>query len=151
MTQLTTSSPQAEEQSLYERIEIKLGVEPVRSDSDLALLVEQRLPIQSVVSLTQQGLTEQEVYALVLPRRTFTHRKTNHQPLTREESDKAVRLARIAALAEVIFGNKEKASRWLRKAKRRFAARTPLAMLTTEAGARLVEEMLYQIDAGMAA
>ena len=151
MTQLTTSSPQAEEQSLYQRIEAKLGIEPVRSDSDLAMLVEQRLPVPSVVSLTQQGLTEQEVYALVLPRRTFTHRKTNRQPLTREESDKAVRLARIAALAEVVFGNKEKASRWLRKAKRRFAARTPLAMLATEAGGRLVEEMLYQIDDGMAA
>ena len=151
MTQLTTSSPQAEEQSLYQRIEAKLGIEPVRSDSDLAMLVEQRLPVPSVVSLTQQGLTEQEVYALVLPRRAFTHRKTNRQPLTREESDKAVRLARIAALAEVVFGNKEKASRWLRKAKRRFAARTPLAMLATEAGGRLVEEMLYQIDDGMAA
>lgn len=81
----------------------------------------------------------------------FTHRKTKRQPLTREESDKAVRFARLTALAEAVFGNEAKASRWLRKPKRRFASRTPLAMLATEAGARLVEEMLYQIDDGMAA
>jgi putative toxin-antitoxin system antitoxin component (TIGR02293 family) len=68
-----------------------------------------------------------------------------------EESDRAVRLARITALAEEVFGSEEKAFRWLRKPKRRFGSRTPLEMLGTEAGARLVEEMLYQIDEGMAA
>ena len=150
MTQTMLSSS-AEEPTLYQRIETKLGIEPVRSDSDLATLVEQRLPLHSLLSLTKQGFSEQEVYALVLPRRTFTHRKTKHQPLTREESDKVVRLARITALAETVFGNETKASRWLRKPKRRFASRSPLSLLGTEAGARLVEEMLYQIDDGMAA
>ena len=58
----------------------------------------------------------------------------------REESDKVVRIARITALAEKVFGNEEKAFRWLRKPKRRFASRTPLEVLATEAGAQLVEE-----------
>jgi putative toxin-antitoxin system antitoxin component (TIGR02293 family) len=101
--------------------------------------------------LTKHGLAEQEIYELVLPRRTLAHRRAKHQPLTREESDKAVRLARITALAEQVFGDEEKASRWLRQPKRRFGSRTPLDLLSTEAGARLVEEMLYQIDDGMVA
>ena len=44
-----------------------------------------------------------------------------------------------------------KAGRWLRKAKSRFGGRSPLEMLRTEAGARLVEEMLLQLDYGFVA
>jgi uncharacterized protein (DUF2384 family) len=37
----------------------------------------------------------------------------------------------------------------MRKPKRQFAAKTPIEMLVTEAGARLVEELIAQIDDGM--
>jgi putative toxin-antitoxin system antitoxin component (TIGR02293 family) len=60
-----------------------------------------------------------------------------------------VRVARISAMAEQVFGEPGRAWRWLRKAKRRFAGRTPVAMLATEAGARLVEEMIGQIEHGV--
>jgi putative toxin-antitoxin system antitoxin component (TIGR02293 family) len=138
-------------QTLYQRIETKLGVEPLRSDHDLVTLVERRLPVRTLTSLTKHGIAEQEIYNLVLPRRTLTHRRAKHQLLTREESDKVVRLARVTALAEQVFGDEAKASRWLRQSKRRFGSSTPLDLLATEAGARLVEEMLYQIDDGMVA
>jgi putative toxin-antitoxin system antitoxin component (TIGR02293 family) len=49
----------------------------------------------------------------------------------------------------VVFGDDAKAGRWLRKAKQRFEGRTPLEVLRTEAGARLVEEMLLQLDFGI--
>lgn len=137
--------------TLYDRIETKLGIEPIRSDKDLARLVEDHLPTQVIISLLKHGLTDNEIYALVIPRRTLTHRKTRHESLSREESDRAVRLARITALAEEVFGDQDRAFRWLRKPKHRFDGRTPLELLATEAGARLVEEMLYQIDEGMAA
>jgi uncharacterized protein (DUF2384 family) len=39
----------------------------------------------------------------------------------------------------------------MRTEKKRFRGRTPMAMMATEAGSRLVEEFLYQIDEGMAA
>jgi putative toxin-antitoxin system antitoxin component (TIGR02293 family) len=151
MAQTETHPDETTDQTLYQRIESKLGIKHLRSDSDLATLVERRLPVQSVLSLTKHGLAEGEVYALILPRRTLTHRRAKRQLLTREESDRAVRLARITALAEEVFGSEEKAFRWLRKPKRRFGSRTPLEMLVTEAGSRLVEELLYQIDEGMAA
>lgn len=38
---------------------------------------------------------------------------------------------------------------WMRKAKKRFEGETPMQMLQTEAGARLVEQMLLQLDEGM--
>ena len=102
-------------------------------------------------SLTSHGISDEEIYSFILPRRTLAHRKTRREPLTHEESDRAVRFARITSLAEEVFGNDAKASRWLRKPKSRFEERTPLELLRTEAGARLVEEMLLQLDYGFAA
>ncbi len=96
-------------------------------------------------------MTDEEVYTFILPRSTLAHRKSRQESLTHEESDRAVRMARITAMAEEIFGDDAKAARWLRKAKVRFAGRTPLATLQTEAGARLVEELLLQLDYGFAA
>jgi len=135
----------------YRRMEAKLGHTPLRSDRDLARLVEERLPLASVEALSAHGITDEEIYRFIVPRRTLVHRKTRHEPLTHEESDRAVRMARITSLAEEVFGNDAKASRWLRKPKSRFDQKTPLEMLRTEAGARLVEEMLLQLDYGFAA
>jgi putative toxin-antitoxin system antitoxin component (TIGR02293 family) len=66
-----------------------------------------------------------------------------------DETDKALRLARITELGEKVFGNKEKANRWLRKQKRSLDGQSPLTYLGSEAGARVVEEMLLRIDSGI--
>jgi putative toxin-antitoxin system antitoxin component (TIGR02293 family) len=71
--------------------------------------------------------------------------------LSREESDRAVRIATITSMAEQVFGDSERAWRWLRTPKKHCEWRTPMEQLGTEAGARLVEEMLQQIDHGMLA
>jgi putative toxin-antitoxin system antitoxin component (TIGR02293 family) len=97
------------------------------------------------------GLSDAEAYGLIVPRRTLAHRLAKKEPLSREESDKAVRVARITSLAEQSFGEPGRAWRWMRKPKRRFQGRRPIEMLATEAGARLVEEMIYQVDDGIAA
>ncbi|WP_035354736.1 type II RES/Xre toxin-antitoxin system antitoxin [Edaphobacter aggregans] len=134
--------------SIFGRIERKLGTKQLQTDGDLARLVEARLPVSSIEALSSHGLTDEEIYTYILPRRTLVHRRSKHEALTHDESDKAVRLARIASLAEEVFGEDEKAGRWLRKPKQRFEGRTPLEVLKTEAGARLVEEMLLQLDYG---
>ena len=126
-----------------------LGVSTIRSGEDLASLVEKRLPATAIKALVRGGLSDAEVYQLIVPRRTLAHRIARHQPLSREESDKAVRVARITAMAEQVFGEVERAWRWLRKPKQRFGGKTPVDMLATEAGARLVEEMVGQIDHGI--
>jgi putative toxin-antitoxin system antitoxin component (TIGR02293 family) len=70
----------------------------------------------------------------------------SNELLTHDESDRAVRIARITSQAEEVFGDDAKAARWLRKPKARFEGRVPLELLRTEAGSRIVEEMLLQID-----
>jgi putative toxin-antitoxin system antitoxin component (TIGR02293 family) len=129
----------------------KLGIARIRSDEDLATLVEKRLPATAVQSLLRGGLSAAEAYQLIVPRKTLAHRIARRQPLSREESDKAVRVARITTMAERAFRDACKAWRWLRKPKRRFEGKTPLEMLVTEAGTRLVEETIVQFAYGMMA
>jgi putative toxin-antitoxin system antitoxin component (TIGR02293 family) len=137
--------------AFYARMESKLGLTALHSDSDLVQIVEDRLPLATVDALGSNGMTDEEIYQFIVPRRTLAHRKSRQEPLSHEESDRAVRIARIASLAEEVFGDDAKAARWLRKPKARFTQRTPLELLRTEAGARVVEEMLLQLDYGFAA
>ncbi|MDD5036947.1 MAG: hypothetical protein PHE55_19650 [Methylococcaceae bacterium] len=59
--------------------------------------------------------------ALVLPPRTLAHRRAKGQFLSPDESDRALRVARLVALAEGVFGDREKALCWLRKPQARFS------------------------------
>jgi putative toxin-antitoxin system antitoxin component (TIGR02293 family) len=110
-----------------------------------------RVSPEAVNSLAASGYSEAEIFELVVPKRTLARRQAKRESLTVEESDKALRLARIADLASRVFGDEEKAHRWLRKPKRALNGETPLAFLASESGARRVEQMLHSIDHGMAA
>jgi putative toxin-antitoxin system antitoxin component (TIGR02293 family) len=100
-------------------------------------------------ALRQRGYSDEEIFAFVIPKRTLMRRRADAEPLTVEENDKVLRLARIATQAERVFGNPDKAHRWLRKAKRELGGETPLAFLASEAAARVVEEMLNRIEHGI--
>lgn len=138
-------------EGFYPRLGNKIGIERLRSEADAAFAVEQRLPLTALESLTHGGVSDEEVYRLVIPRRTLAHRRANAEALTQDESDRAVRVARAVSLAEEVFGESDRALRWMRKPKHRFQGRSPMELLVTEAGARLVEELLYQVDHGMVA
>ena len=71
--------------------------------------------------------------------------------LSIDESDRVVRLIRIASRAKGVFGSPEKAWRWLRKPKKAFEGKTCIDMLATEQGGREVDNMLIRIEHGMAA
>jgi putative toxin-antitoxin system antitoxin component (TIGR02293 family) len=133
------------------RVQEILQTPRLRSDQDLVQAVEERLSTDAIEGLRRSGVTDEEVYALVVPRRTLTHRRARQEALSRDESDRAVRLARTTALAEQVFGESDRSWRWLRAPKRQFRGRSPLQLLATEAGARLVEELLHRVDEGMAA
>lgn len=64
--------------------------------------------------------------------------------LTVDESEYLFRTAHIFAIAESIFACDEKAKRWLFSSKQRFSGKSPMAMVCTVPGTRLVEELLAQ-------
>ncbi len=112
--------------------------------------VESGLPLASMAAfLEASGVALRDIYDVVIPARTLKHRRAQRSPLSPDESDKLARLARIFDQAVVVFGDTERARNWLTQPKKRFENRTPLNMLRTEIGGRLVEEMLGQIDEGM--
>lgn len=127
-----------------------LGAE-VRSQADLVRLVRGRLPLAALGGLARAGMSEREIEAFVIPQRTRRHRAAKRQPLTVDESERAVRLMRIQALADETFGDVEKAGRWLRRPLAELDGEPPLAVSQTEAGARLLETVLGKIAWGAAA
>jgi putative toxin-antitoxin system antitoxin component (TIGR02293 family) len=108
-----------------------------------------RVEAGALEELARHGYSEDEIFALVVPKRTLARRKAASESLTIEETDKMLRLERIAVQAERVFGDAEKAQRWIRKPKRALSGETPLAYLASEAGARVVEEMLFRIEHGI--
>lgn len=124
----------------------------VRSELELANVV--RLGFWPAVTekLFDGGvLTKTDMERLVMPRRTLNHRIKKGERLTRDESDRVARVARIVAMAEETFGNRDKASSWLHKPKRGFDGQTPIDLLDTAEGARVVEDRLFRIAHGLAA
>jgi putative toxin-antitoxin system antitoxin component (TIGR02293 family) len=97
------------------------------------------------------GFSDAEIRQFVIPERTQRHRKVQRQPLTVEESDRLVRMTRIQALAEDVFGDPKQANRWLREGLGILGGKSPLDVARTDAGARVIEQILAKIDWGAAA
>jgi putative toxin-antitoxin system antitoxin component (TIGR02293 family) len=113
-------------------------------------VLEQGVPLDTMSNfIAASGVAMKDVYDIVIPARTLKHRRQRDESLTVDESDKLARLVRIFDLTVKVFGDSHRALDWLQRPKERFEERTPLHMLRTEFGARLVEEMLIQIDEGM--
>ncbi|WP_263366919.1 type II RES/Xre toxin-antitoxin system antitoxin [Edaphobacter bradus] len=112
--------------------------------------VEAGVPVETMTSfVTASGMQLKDIYDIVIPARTLKHRKARKEALTSDESDKLARLIRVYDQAMRVFDDKDKALYWLNESKRRFEGRTPLQMLRTDLGGRMVEEMLGQIEHGM--
>lgn len=127
-----------------------IGLE-VKSDGDMARAVAAGFTVKAIDALRRSGVTDREVDALIIKRRTLSNRQANGGRLTLEESDRAARVARSMALAEQTFANQEKADRWLHRNLSALGGSTPMDLIRTEAGARVVENLLARISYGAAA
>jgi putative toxin-antitoxin system antitoxin component (TIGR02293 family) len=121
----------------------------ITTADELPLAPAMRARADVIAELAHHGYSEDELSQLVVPKRTLARRRAKGELLTVEETDKALRLKRIATIAEKVFGDPAKAQRWLRKPKRSLDSDTPLAYLASETGARIVEEMLGRIEHGI--
>lgn len=124
----------------------------VRTEADFVKVIETGLPLASLAELVKnEGFVADEIDRLIIPRRTLSHRRARNQPLNRTESERAIRVASLTALAEETFVDPEKAQRWLRRPTTALGGKRPLDLLDTEPGARTVEQLLYRISHGIAA
>ena len=120
----------------------------VRSDADMAMAVGAGFKVDVIDILRTRGITDREIGDLIIKPRTLSHRRANRSKLTVEESDRAARVARAIALAENTFANRDKADRWLHKRLNTLGGRTPMELIRTDAGARIVENLMARISWG---
>ena len=120
----------------------------VRSDADMAMAVDLGFTVEAIDALKKRGVTDREIGDLIIKPRTLSHRRANRSKLTVEESDRAARVARAFALAEKTFANRDKADRWLHKNLNSLGGRTPMELIRTDAGARIVENLMARISWG---
>jgi putative toxin-antitoxin system antitoxin component (TIGR02293 family) len=143
-------------QPVIEQVFRKLGGyqalgEEVASEADLARIVGRGIRLHVLGHVQKAGFSKQEIERFIIPARTWRHRKVKREPLSIEESDRVVRLTRIQALAEDVFQDLDNANRWLREQLGILDGKCPLEVARTEAGARLIEQLLAKIDWGAAA
>lgn len=142
-------------QPVIERVFRKLGGyqalgTDVSSEADLARIVDRGIRLDVLGHVARAGFSRQEIEHFIIPARTWRHRKIKKEPLSVAESDRVVRLTRIQALAEDVFGNVANANRWLREGLGILDGKSPLEVTRTESGARLVEQLLAKLDWGAA-
>jgi putative toxin-antitoxin system antitoxin component (TIGR02293 family) len=101
--------------------------------------------------IRQRLISREEFHAIVIKQRTYSHRCTNCQRLTSEETDRMLRLLRLKAYCADFFGSLEKADEWLRACNDGFNGKKPIDLLQTESGSRLVEQTLERIAWGVIA
>jgi putative toxin-antitoxin system antitoxin component (TIGR02293 family) len=134
--------PSSAPQPLIESVFRKLGGHRalgtnVSSEADIARIVHRGIRLVVLGHVARAGFSKRRSSALS-PARTWRHRKAKKEPLSIEESDRVVRLTRIQALAEDVFGDVAKANRWLREREGILDGKSPLEVARTESGARLI-------------
>jgi putative toxin-antitoxin system antitoxin component (TIGR02293 family) len=132
------------------RLEMLLGIPLDASDVEIHALIVAGFPAQSIKSLSDEGVVCAAGLSQIIAPNTLNHRCARSQRLTLGESDRVFRFAHVTAMAETLFGDSQKAQRWLSKPKQRFAMEPPYALLSTSPGTRLVEESLIQLAEGLA-
>ena len=122
----------------------------VHSQLDLADLILKGMPRRAAEALRRRMHSSEQEFAQSLGISAKTLQRSVSKPrLTPAQGDRLYRLARIVAMAEDVLEDEEQAYRWLREPHRGLGGRVALDLISTEAGAREVEDLLGRIEHGV--
>lgn len=135
-----------------ERVARILGLKPtVRSVADIAEAVESGLPKQSLERVVErsgiEGPGRLKLMYRVVPAATYKRRLR----LKLVESEKTERLARVIALAEMLWDDEAEARRFLSTPHPELGRKKPIEAALTELGARQVEDIVNRALFGLPA
>ncbi|EMI6953604.1 antitoxin Xre/MbcA/ParS toxin-binding domain-containing protein [Pseudomonas aeruginosa] len=134
-----------------------LGLPENATDADVHTHIMKGIPIAQLAKLLRNGDIDTHACEQISPglalkerlaNRTTTPGVSPDDRLSADESDRLYRVVHTVVIAEFLFGSRDKAQRWLSKPKDRFSGNSPLQMLTSTAGAQLVEELMAQLAEG---
>jgi putative toxin-antitoxin system antitoxin component (TIGR02293 family) len=121
----------------------------VRTWTELDRVVRAGLPKRSLQLVAHRavepGASVTAFVHSVVPPATFKRRSR----LSVEESERTERLARVVALAERLWEDRDDARAFLNRPHPLLQGETPLNVARTELGARRVERLLHDIEHGL--
>jgi putative toxin-antitoxin system antitoxin component (TIGR02293 family) len=122
----------------------------VRTVADLSRRVAEGLPFRSLGKVTAYfpPSYRARVEQLVVPRTTMG-RRAQAGVLSREESERLERVARVTTLAEQVLESREDAQRFLTSPHPLLDGDAPLDLAATDLGARRVEDVLWRLEYGL--
>lgn len=92
------------------------------------------------------GLTDREMARILnLSERTY-HRYKDEARLDVSASDRLLQLKKLLQYGEEVFGERGKFTRWIRRPLRVLGGKTPLELMDTNTGTKLVENTLGRIE-----
>jgi putative toxin-antitoxin system antitoxin component (TIGR02293 family) len=119
----------------------------VRTTADLMEAVEAGLPKASLQALVQRWSSDaasaREIKRAVAAKSSLARREEN---LSKEESERLERLARVTALAEHVWSDPCLAHEFLTSPQPQLGGERPLDLARSELGARRVEQRLYAVE-----
>ena len=133
-----------------DRVAQDAGLRPnVRSVADIAEAVESGLPKQSLERVVErsgvEGPARLKLMHRVVPAATYKRR----QRLKLVESERTERLARVIALAEMLWDDEAEARRFLATPHPELGRKKPIEAALTELGARQVEDVVMRALHGL--
>jgi len=123
-----------------------VGWNDVEADTAIrkGLSIDLAMHLQELLDLTDAEAAR----ILGRSRSTYARYRNAGRALGVAEGERAVRVARLIALAADTVGALDKAARWMREANYALGGRVPLIMAETEPGARVVRNLLHGIQHG---
>ncbi len=103
--------------------------------------------LESVLRRYRIPLSQMQVL-LDISDRTLARRR-EQKILSKAESDRLYRVARVAVRAEEVLGSSQTAERWLKEPIPALGFETPLSTLDTDEGAQMVSDILGRIEHGV--
>lgn len=134
--------------TIYSRMGEILSI-AVHSEADVVQAVTKGIDLKPlIVRMKDLGV---DIH-LIAPESTIRRRLQDNQRLNTDESERAVRLARVKAHAVELFGDEESAQAWLTTPAPYLEGSesiSPYALSVTDAGARLVESLMLKTAHGI--
>lgn len=118
---------------------------------DVARAIEKGLPARAIERVKQAlSLSDQQMASLLgISAKTIGRTRVRGQRLSVIVGDRLFRAAHVFAMARSVLGGDEGGRQWLHTRQIGLANRVPLDLITTEAGAREVEDLLGRIEYGV--
>lgn len=119
-------------------------------DATANVEIRQGLPIALVVRLQELlDLTDEQAARLIgRSRSTYSRHRNQDKELGVPEAERAVRYARLLALAAETFGSLEDAAAWMQEPNRALDDDTPMDMAETDPGSTMGRDLLLGVQHG---